>query len=112
MKRGADVHYYDVLPKIDITEDINVQIWKHIFCKERCWEFEQEYRTLLYKKSGLNNTSRLVRLPKEAFVEIILGYNISPENKKKIVNVCKSTGLKPNLLQSRLVDNTLNLQPV
>jgi hypothetical protein len=114
MKRGAEVAYYEQLPLIDIDEELDTQIYKHVFCKEEKWHFEHEYRLCIYNKEGLKQVARSVIMPKEAFAEVVFGFNLDAISKQKIINVCKAGGLKPRLMQANLVNGivTLHQSPI
>jgi hypothetical protein len=57
-----------------------------IFSKENKWDFEKEYRTHTFFENPATIENRQIKLPKEAFNKIILGKNISKENKIQIIN--------------------------
>lgn len=88
---GAAVKYYDKLPIILPKPFMNFHQKNHyqIFCKERKWEFEREYRTIKFWENPASITDRQVKLPKEAYNKIILGENISEKNRTEIIEAVK-----------------------
>lgn len=109
---GGEVCYFDQLPSITLGEDFNIQIWKQFYCKEQKWEFEKEYRVRIFKLNGLNKAERIKRVPKECIKEVLFGWNIKEIDRTKIVNVCKSSGLRPNLFQADFVDGIVVIRPL
>lgn len=83
---GGAVSYFEQLP-ILLPEPI--MSWhqirtSQIFSKEIKWNFEKEYRTHMFWESPAKITDRQIKLPREAFNEIILGKNISTKHKLEI----------------------------
>ena len=88
---GGNVEYYNELPIIlprpfmsynEITQN-------QLFYKERKWNFEKEYRTLRFWENPASITDRQIKLPKDAFKEIILGDNISNDNRREIIQAVR-----------------------
>lgn len=109
--RHGVVTYYTSLPQISVDEDWNNQIYKHIFCKESRWAFEDEYRVYKYKEKGLKEIDRCLRLSKEAISELIFGYDIDHTDLCKILNVCKAGGLNPRLMRAVIRDGNIDIVP-
>ncbi|PQV51217.1 Protein of unknown function (DUF2971) [Jejuia pallidilutea] len=88
---GAKVNYYDELPIILPKPFMNYYQKSHyqIFCKERKWEFEREYRTISFWENPASISERQITLPKEAFNKIILGKNIAEKHRIEITNAVK-----------------------
>jgi hypothetical protein len=85
---GGEVKYYDELPIIlpePIMSHHEINYYS-IFSKENKWNFEKEYRTHTFFENPATIENRQIKLPKEAFNKIILGKNISNENKIQIIN--------------------------
>lgn len=88
---GGAVEYFDELPIImpdPIMSRAEIRM-KQIYSKERKWEFEKEYRTQMFWIKGATITDRQIVIPKEAFNCVILGKNISTEDRKEIINAVK-----------------------
>lgn len=83
---GAKVQYYDELPKIYPYPKHNYieQYYYQVFSKLRKWEFEEEYRTLIFDMDKLFDRVRVV--PPEAYNCIILGKNMPEEWEEAILN--------------------------
>ncbi len=60
-----------------------------VYTKLREWEFEKEYRTMKFWEIPANEKKRQVILPKEAFNSVILGENISENNRNNIKRAIK-----------------------
>ena len=65
------------------------QHFLQIYCKLEKWEFENEFRTIIFEPKGLNDEARKRIIPQEAFKEIILGKSISTNDEKQIRQVIK-----------------------
>lgn len=76
------VEYYSEFPVIIPNGSLEFQFQKQIFSKWDRWAYEDEYRLT---KNHIEN--RKVRLPKAAFKEIILGYQMSPKDRVKIMKL-------------------------
>jgi hypothetical protein len=80
---GGPVNYdFDELPIIWPTpkHSYDVQRQLQVFSKLRKWNFEEEYRTLIFSKNELNEAYRKRTIPTTVYKEIILGQNITKEN--------------------------------
>jgi len=90
-----DYDYIDKLPRISPIDPIMMQRYKMSQVKLKKYEPEQEYRLIkLYYKSPeesemLRNFGVKIELPKEAYKELILGYNISHEDESEILTIVK-----------------------
>ena len=89
---GAKVEYLDDLPVILPNPFMNFYERSHyqIYCKERKWEFEKEYRTISFWENPATISDRQIKLPKEAFNKIILGENISMKNRTEIIEAVRN----------------------
>lgn len=87
---GGNVTYDDlpiILPEPFMThEEIH---HKQVFYKEKKWNFENEYRTHKFYENPPTKEMRQIVLPKEVFNRIILGKNISIENRNAIIEGAK-----------------------
>ena len=88
---GGIVEYFDELPVLmpdpimSREETRNMQVYS----KERKWEFENEYRTQKFWINGGSLKDRQVVIPKEAFNCVILGKNISQEDRNEIISAVR-----------------------
>lgn len=90
---GGKVLYFDELPIIYPKDDYDVEYFKQIFCKEKKWEFEDEYRTIKLFNNGTTKEGRQIKLPKECYTEIIFGFSTRIESKVEIKKICEIQGL-------------------
>jgi len=82
---GGEVIYEEILPVIDfINDDFKTKHAKNIFFKEKDWAFEKEYRLHKFWQDNPTQEGRNIAMPKDCIVEVILGKNISEENKNEI----------------------------
>jgi len=89
---GGAVSYVEQLP-ILLPEPIMTRYQirsNQIFSKEMKWSFEKEYRTHMFWENPATITDRQIKLPREAFNRIILGKNISLNNKLEIIEAVKN----------------------
>jgi len=88
---GAAVEYFDELPIILPRPFMPYHqgTYYKLYCKERKWEFEKEYRTIKFWESPVDVNARKIILPKEAFREVILGNKISTKNRVEIIQAVK-----------------------
>ena len=77
---GSEVSYYEKLPIIKETDELEKKHFLQIHSKLKKWEFEQEYRLTKF-----NVKNRIILIPSEVFAEIRLGAKISEKAEKKIV---------------------------
>ena len=85
---AGQVIYEETLPIIypepKCTRD--EQHIKHIFYKEKKWELEQEFRAHKFRGHPMSVVDRTIKLPPEAFKEIILGARIKEETKLDLLS--------------------------
>ncbi|HET6401238.1 MAG TPA: DUF2971 domain-containing protein [Candidatus Kapabacteria bacterium] len=94
--KPTEVSYDDEYPAIDPTDqspESNEQ-WIKVFCsKARCWEYEKEFRMIGEAKYKL-------KLKPGTIDQVILGINISSENRTKIIEILSSKEKRPKLYRS------------
>ncbi|MBN2729749.1 MAG: DUF2971 domain-containing protein [Bacteroidales bacterium] len=85
---GGEVVYEDKLPVIDfINDDFKTKHVKNIFFKEKSWEYEKEYRLHKFWKDNPSSEDRNIAMPEGCILKVILGKNISEENKNEITKI-------------------------
>lgn len=102
---GGMVNYYEELPNILPSDSFEVEHFKQIYSKESKWSFEQEYRTHKFYPSGASISDRRTKLPKECYKEIIFGSNLSLEQRKEIIEICKSQGLNVSFFEEKISED-------
>jgi hypothetical protein len=109
---GGPVQYVDELPTIKPTpwHSFDEQRYLREFSKLRYWEFEEEYRTMIFGKDGLDADSRKRKLTADVYKEIIIGDKITNENKTKIEAIMKET--LPNVIirRQKISDNKIVIE--
>ncbi len=87
---GGEVIYTETLPEIDfINDNFTEKHAKNIFLKEQKWDFEKEYRLHKFWANTPTQSERNITLPKGCLVEVILGKNMSEENKEEITQLIR-----------------------
>ena len=100
---GGEVIYEDQLPTIDfINDDFKTKHGKNIFFKESKWSFEKEYRLHKFWEKPPALDERNILMPADCIVEIILGKNISDENKKEITELINKKYPKAPIIHSTI----------
>lgn len=85
---GGEVLYEDELPVIDfINDDFKTKHVKNIYFKEMRWVYEKEYRLHKFWKYNPSKEDRNIAMPEGCIVKVILGKNISEENKNEITKL-------------------------
>jgi hypothetical protein len=87
---------YGEYPVVDPTDQTpeSMEQWGNVFwTKAPCWEYEQEYRMIGEAKYKL-------KLKPGTIDEVILGINITSENRTKIMEILSSKEKKPKLYQA------------
>ena len=109
---GGPVFYVDELPIIHPYNGWDERAYKLIFFKIKYWEFEKEYRIQKTSYSPLNEWHRKVRVPTEAYAEIILGAEITDESKKEIVNTVNERFPNLPILQAKKNGTKISIEPL
>ncbi len=91
---GGDVIYYEetpiILPALNNSlKEVLESDLKQIFSKNRKWKFEKEDRTHKSYPKNASKTDRRIHVPKEVFHAVILGKNMSKEDKEDIKQAIK-----------------------
>lgn len=100
---GGEVIYVDQLPNIDfINDDFKTKHGKNIFFKENKWSFEKEYRLHKFWEKATISDERNILMPDDCIVEIIIGKDITEENKKEIIELVQRKYPKASITQSTI----------
>jgi hypothetical protein len=94
---GREVIYSNnnEFPKLNPIDNESYDIFKTTHYKAKDWEYEMEYRLLkVFENKETSNINRVIKIPNECFVEIILGMKISENNKLEIINIAKCKGIR------------------
>jgi hypothetical protein len=94
--KGGNVLYTNEFPSINPLDDIHKieNAFIPTYFKALEWEYEKEYRlTKLFYPNKPTVKNRLIVLPKDFVVEVILGISISEENKKMILAECEKRNI-------------------
>lgn len=85
---GGIVHYVTELP-IVYPQPIHShtdQLIYQVFYKEDKWAFEEEYRTYTFRPQPMTKEERIINVPAEAFKILILGEQMTKEDKEYILS--------------------------
>lgn len=93
---GGNVNYTDEFPDInpfEILDDHNFQMSEIAkkFTKAKKWDYENEYRLSALTPQVLGQ-NRAFKFSNEAVDRVILGYDISENDRLEIMDLCKSKG--------------------
>lgn len=90
---GGEVIYYKELPVIFYNDDFHTERIKQVFSKEDIWSFEEEYRTHKFYEIPPTISERCEVLPKEAYKEIVFGWDMPESTIKEIKDACSNQNL-------------------
>ncbi|WP_210519882.1 hypothetical protein [Hymenobacter terricola] len=90
---AGPVVYVPQLPVIMPTpwHDMTYQMRAQLYVKTQKWAFEEEYRTLQFSGTGLSREERIVKLPSEAYEEVVFGHLSSPKKREKIAEAASAS---------------------
>lgn len=89
------------LPEIDFINDNNMlKFHKQVMHKINDYAFEDEYRIFKRWRYKATDEDRSIILPQNCIVEVIIGKNMSPENKKEIREICKCMHPKAIIIEA------------
>ncbi len=72
------------------SEESRTQAFIQTHTKARIWRYEKEVRFLkIFDRSNPKPFERLIHFPNSVFAEVILGINISKEDREEIIQICK-----------------------
>lgn len=95
IKSGGLVHYVDELPIIHPLDEFPLMFFKRIYCKERKWDFEEEYR---FKTTDYYPRKR--KFSRSTLVEVIFGHKMSKEHLNAAIATLSDWQDKPRLFQT------------
>jgi hypothetical protein len=82
---SAPINYTKEYPKIDPLENIIQAHFEATHTKDENWQHEQEYRYFSHLfMPGKENNSRIIKLPKDCFKEIIIGLQFPERDIEKM----------------------------
>jgi len=93
---GFEVNYSTKFPernplkKLEPIQDAFLQLGH----KSVEWEYEEEFRLINLKLEGLTKKDRTIKYPDEFISEIILGTEISDNDKTEILKICNLKKIK------------------
>jgi len=90
------VEYSRTYPKINAYKTPNEERFKlQVLTKAENWAYEKEYRIVFERGPGI-----AIQLPKGIINRVILGCQISSENKQKIISILKDRKENISLFQA------------
>ncbi len=92
---GGIVEYVDDLPVIHPFDEDDVKHIKQVFSKEKKWAFEKEYRTHKLWPKVASVEDRKIKIPGEAYTELIIGDKVSDDRKEALIKAAKK--LNPHI---------------
>ena len=83
-----------LIPKVRETlEEKLARIHARTTTKSEEWEYEEEYRLIKAFVEPPLSFERREKIPDEVFSDVTLGIDISVENKKEIIEICRRKGI-------------------
>ncbi|MBS1587954.1 MAG: DUF2971 domain-containing protein [Bacteroidetes bacterium] len=107
---GGDVTYVDELPVIKPFMDPLYQNQLQAFSKEKKWSFEKEYRSHKTWFVDVDNNTRNMKVPNEAFVELIIGTKVDGKRKNELIEYAKALNPEINVLSARLENDVIIIE--
>ena len=103
---GGKVLYNSELPIIYPApkHSYSLQANLQVFSKLTDWEFEQEYRTYIFRPKPLNTSDRIFKVPEEGYKELIFGARTPNSTIKKIIESIPE-GLNHMMIKRAYIDN-------
>ena len=108
---GKVVYPEEGLPIIKGTDSFEIEKWIQTFNKEQKWTFEQEYRTHIFKLSGLSVKDRKIKLPKDCISEVIIGWDMLHREAQRLIKTCKDSKLNVKYFQAVRGTNPVKIIP-
>jgi len=104
------VNYTTEFPRANFFEamlGINDPDYTTVFfaTKSVHWKYEEEHRLVYWEGSNTKLT-----IGHDAFVEIVLGYRISPKNKKRILRICEKHIPSARIFEAKKHDRNFALE--
>lgn len=106
---GGKVIYYKELPNILFNDDFHTEHFKQVFSKEDIWSFEEEYRTHKFFENPPTDIERCIKLPSEAYKEVIFGWATPESIINEIKEACKIKKLQVEFKKVMLTDNEIKI---
>lgn len=88
--RGGPIEYFEELPSIDFEKDSLDEIITKNFYKEAKWSFEKEYRIAKRWNHKVTTDERIIKIPDDCIIEIILGKNMPNQDKEEIKGIVRN----------------------
>ena len=102
------VQYNDEIVRIDPRAYFDIRsLFIQTFVKSKDWDYEKEYRLMKFFEK--ENANRIIPISNNCFSELILGINISEDDKIEIISVAKEKGIK-KIFQAVRVNNKYDLE--
>ncbi len=100
----APVQYVEKMPTMNLLHTSN-NLFKLSFSKAEGWKHEQEFRLAKF-----NFCNKIVWLPKDAIVEVILGLRISDTHRNEIIDEVKQRLPNIRLFQAKLPEGVFTME--
>jgi len=88
--------YPEIKPRVaQKDKQMMINSFLETHSKAKNWEYEKEVRFMAnHFPKELSHEDRIISIPDHYFAEVILGINISEEDRNEIVEICNGKGLK------------------
>ncbi|MDI1233788.1 MAG: DUF2971 domain-containing protein [bacterium] len=104
---GGEVQYLDEIPKLHPFENPDIEHSIQVYCKEKKWAFEKEYRCYKFWDHDIVAiTERQIKVPIPTFSEVIIG-DLMPQNEKiGLIELIKT--ILPNVVIKTIRHNDID----
>ena len=102
---GGNVVYCEDLPIITPFDDFLEELHKQVYCKEKKWAFEEEYRTHRFYPKPVTIDDRKIKLPKDCYKEIIFGAYMPQNHIDEIIFICEQQEFKIDFFKGLINEN-------
>ncbi len=106
---GGKVFYCKELPDILYNDDFHTEHFKQVFSKEDIWSFEEEYRTHKFYENPPTDNERCIKLPSNAYKEVIFGWATPESTVNEIKEACKIENLQVEFKRTILVNKEITI---
>jgi hypothetical protein len=107
---GGQVTYVEELPVIKPFIDPLIQNQLQAFNKEKKWAFEKEYRSHKTWPVDADHATRNMRVPNEAFIELIIGEHVFDDTRQELIKDSKLLNPNISIKTATQVDGAIIIQ--
>ncbi len=111
MGGGGPIDYVEELPIIKPYDPDEESGFKLTMTKLKKWEWEKEYRVQKFWNYNVSDEERMFKVEPKAYVELIIGYKVTAQTQKKIVEYARRIYSSIEIKIARIKDGKVITQP-